>query len=211
VKMTMSALDGIGLRHGTDKSSAHHDFLRHYESCLGLRTTPIQTLLEIGVYDGASLRTWHEFLPETSIIGLDIDPRCKSFEGQNVTVELCDQSDVSQLTLAGVNHGPFDVVIDDGSHVWSHQILTFETLFPFVRPGGLYILEDIDTSYGSHIAAYGRESTITAAQYIIKLSNYLLAYTAVPMTDELDLRVRTFVPMIDSITFIRRSALIRRK
>jgi predicted O-methyltransferase YrrM len=209
--MTAEPLDSIGQRQGTDKSSAHHDYLRHYESYLRLQTNPIQTLLEIGVYDGASLRTWHEFLPDTRIVGIDIDPRCKAFEDKNVTVELCDQSDVTQLTRIGVNYGPFDVVIDDGSHIWSHQILSFETIFPFVRSGGLFIIEDIDTSYGHYTAAYGRDSTITAAQYVTKLANYVLAHTAANLGDEVDLRIRTFVPQIDSITFIKRSALIRRK
>jgi hypothetical protein len=209
--MATQLLDSIGRRHGTDKSSAHHDYLRHYEAHLGLLIEPIQSLLEIGVFDGASLKTWHEFLPDARITGVDIDPRCKEFEGPNVAVELRDQSDVSHLTEIGIKHGPFDVIIDDGSHIWSHQILTFETLFPFVRSGGLYICEDIDTSYGNHMSVYGHDSTISAAQYMIKLSNYVMAYTAVPVNAEIDLRFRTFVSIIDSITFIRRSALVRRR
>lgn len=203
-------LDQIGQRHGTDKSSTHHDFLRHYESFLG-QAAPIRTLLEIGVYDGASLRTWRDFLPDARIIGLDIDPRCLALSAANTHVELCDQSDATQLMAIGMRHGPFDLVLDDGSHIWSHQILTFETLFPFLRPGGTYILEDIDTSFGHYIAVYGQQSTLSAAQYVTKLANYLMASTAVSLQDELDLRMRTFVTMIDSITLIRRSAIIRRK
>jgi spermidine synthase len=209
--VTPGTLDQIGQRHGTDKCSTHHDYLRHYERYIGLHTAPIRTLLEIGVFDGGSLRTWHEFLPETRVIGLDVDPRCLEFAGPNTEVELCDQSDVSQLTAVGTKHGPFDVIIDDGSHIWSHQILTFETLFPFVAPGGLFIIEDIDTSYGHYISNYSRDSTTSAAQYVTKLANYVLASTAADLGQELDLRMRSFVALIDSITFIRRSALIRRK
>ena len=209
--MSSERLDDIGRRQGTDKSSAHHDYLRHYEVFLGLKKRPVETLLEIGIFDGASLRTWHEFLPETRIVGVDLDPRCKAFEEANVQVELCDQSDVTRLNAVGVRHGPFDVVIDDGSHIWSHQILTFETLFPFLNDDGLFIIEDIDTSFGHYISVYGRDSTISAAQYVTKLANYVLASTAVSMDDEKDLRVRSFVPLIDSISFIRRSAIIRRK
>jgi predicted O-methyltransferase YrrM len=206
-----SRLDEIGLRHGTDKSSAHHDYLRHYELHFGLMKAPIQSLLEIGVYDGASLRMWRDFLPDAHIICLDIDPRCKTFEGGNATVELCDQSDPWQLTAVGVKHGPFDLIIDDGSHIWSHQILTFETLVSFLAPGGLYIMEDIDTSFGHFIEVYGKDSTISAAQYLTKIMNYLVAATAADMTEERDLRIRTILPRIDSITFIRKSALIRLK
>ena len=207
----MVSLDKIGLRHGTDKSSAHHDYLRHYEIHLGLSKTPIRSLLEVGVYDGASLHMWREFFPEARIVCLDIDPRCKAFEGGNAKVELCDQSDSSQLVAVGVKHGPFDLIIDDGSHIWSHQILTFETLLSFVAPGGLYIMEDIDTSFGHFVEVYGQDSTISAAQYLTKIANYLIAATAAKMTQEPDLRIRSFLPRIDSITFIRKSALIRLK
>ena len=163
------------------------------------------------MYDGGSLRMWREFLPEAKIVGLDIDPRCKAFEGGNATVETCDQSNPEQLTAIGVKHGPFDVVIDDGSHIWSHQVLSFETLFPFVAPGGHFIIEDLDTSYGHYTEMYGRDSTISGAQYVSKMANYVLASTAGNLNQEMDLRMRVFVEQIDSITFIRRSAIIRRK
>ena len=204
-------LDAIGLLTGTDKSSAHHDFLRHYEGFLSQGRSPVKALLEIGVFNGSSLKMWQRFYPEAKITALDVDPRCLEFGGGNGQVLLCDQSDVEQLTNVAVNHGPFDVVVDDGSHIWSHQILTFETMFPYVAPGGAYILEDIDTSYGHHVPIYSRDSTTSAAQYISKIANYILASTAVDMNTEPDLRVRSFVKLIDSITFIRRSALIRRK
>jgi hypothetical protein len=207
----VSRLDEVGLRHGTDKSSSHHDYLRHYETHLELSRTPIGSLLEVGVYDGGSLRMWREFFPEARIVCLDIDPRCKAFEGGNAKVELCDQSDSSQLTAIGVKHGPFDVIIDDGSHIWSHQILTFETLLPFLAQGGLYIMEDIDTSFGNFVEVYGQDSTISAAQYLIKITNYLIAGKEARLNEEPDLRIRSFLPRIDSVVFIRKSALIRCK
>ena len=191
--MAAERLDDIGLRCGTDKSSAHHDYLRHYETYLKLQAAPIRSLLEIGVYDGASLRMWQQFLPKAKIVCLDIDPRCKEFEGGNATVEMCDQSDALQLNRIGVEHGPFDVVIDDGSHIWSHQILTFETLLPFMAPGGLFIIEDIDTSFGHYVKDYGKDSTTSAADYVGKLASYVLASTAADMAGETDLRMRAFV------------------
>ena len=209
--MAGQTLDEIGLTTGTDKSSAHHDYLRHYERFLRDGKTPVRSLLEVGVFNGWSLRMWQQFYPDAKIVALDVDPRCREFAGGNAQVVVCDQSDVEQLTKVARDHGPFDVVIDDGSHIWSHQILTFETMFPYVAPGGAFILEDIDTSYGHYVANYGQDSTISAAQYICKLANYVLASTAADLKAEPDLRARSFVRMIDSITFIRRSALIRRK
>ena len=206
--MASNTLDVIGLKEGTDKSSSHHDYLRHYEFYLGALRRPIRNLLEIGVYDGGSLRMWSEFLPDAQVTGLDIDPRCLEFSGGNATVLMCDQSDAQQLVDVAVKLGPFDVIIDDGSHIWSHQILTFETLFPFVAPGGVFIIEDIDTSFGHYMASYGRDSTLTAAQYVTKIANYVLGSTAAPLAQEPDLRIRSFVPRIDSVVFIRRSAII---
>jgi hypothetical protein len=204
-----SRLDEIGVRHGTDKSSSHHGYLDHYEIQLGLSKTPIRSLLEVGVFDGSSLRMWREFLPEARIVCLDIDPRCKAYEGGNATVELCDQSDPLQLNAIGVKYGPFDVIIDDGSHIWSHQIVTFETLFPFLAQGGLYIMEDIDTSFGHFVNNYGQDSTVSAAQYLNKVTNHLIAAGAANIMEEPDLRIRGMIPRLDSITFIRKSALIR--
>ncbi len=209
--MAPQTLDDIGLETGTDKSSAHHDYLRHYEQILNQSKIPTRVLLEVGVFNGWSLRMWQKFYPDAKIIALDIDPNCLQYSNGNAQVEVCDQSDVEQLTNIARKHGPFDVVIDDGSHIWSHQILTFETIFPYVSPGGIFILEDIDTSFGKHISNYSQNSTLSAAQYITKIANYILASTAIDLTSEPDLRVRSFVHMIDSITFIRRSVLIRRK
>ncbi len=207
--MSDNSLESIGLRNGTDKSSLVHNYLHHYQAQLGLGRYPVRTVLEIGVLDGASLRTWHEFMPDAVIIGMDIDERCKAFEVLGIKVEIGDQGDVTQLVATAVAHGPFDLIIDDGSHFWSHQILTFETLLPFLRPGGLYILEDIDTSFGHYTEIYGKPGTRSAAQYVARLGEYILSDPLLDLTAEPDLRIRKFVSMIESITYIRRSALIR--
>ena len=209
--VTRNSLDEIGRRHQTDKSSAHHDYLRHYETLIAGMTIPVRSLLEIGVFDGGSLKMWSEFLPETKITGLDLDPRCLAFSTGNTTVEVCDQSNVLHLSSIGSRHGPFDIILDDGSHIWSHQILTFEVLFPFLNAGGAYVIEDLDTSFGHYIKDYGKDSTLSAAQYVCKLSTYLMASTAGDLSSEKDLRMRTFMKVIDSITLIRRSAVIRKR
>lgn len=68
------SLDSIGLRYGTDKASPSNDFLSFYERYFEpLRGRPIK-LLEIGVMDGASLRTWRDYFPNGTIIGVDINP-----------------------------------------------------------------------------------------------------------------------------------------
>ena len=71
-----------------------------------------------------------------------------------------DQSDVHFLKQMKVdlNHEQFDIIVDDGSHVPWHQLFTFEIMFDtWLKPGGLYIIEDVETSYwdGSHPKIYG--------------------------------------------------------
>ncbi len=72
-------------------------------------------------------------------------------------------------------------------------------------------MEDIDTSFGNFVEVYGQDSTISAAQYLIKITNYLIAGKEARLNEEPDLRIRSFLPRIDSVVFIRKSALIRCK
>lgn len=143
-------LHQIGLKHGTDKA-AFHGYCDFYEQELqGLNP---KRILEIGVKDGASLRMWKEFYPDAEVVGIDINepievPGCKVFK--------MDQTDVYHLlTLGG-----FDLIIEDGSHMTLHQQITFMFLFNnSLHPGGIYIIEDIHTSFytgyiNSHFTTY---------------------------------------------------------
>ena len=79
----MSLLDKIGVECGTDKSSLLHDYLKKYEKYLPFdRETPIK-ILEIGILEGESLCVWKNFFPNSTIIGVDINPYCKKFESDN--------------------------------------------------------------------------------------------------------------------------------
>ena len=112
------------------------------------------TVLEIGVNLGGSLRLWKEYFgPDTTIVGIDITPACAAFENveERVFVRIGDQSDPGFLASVVEEFGPFDIVIDDGSHVVSHQIASFNALFhKGVAAGGLYLVEDLETSYWGH-------------------------------------------------------------
>ena len=109
-----------------------------------LREEPI-TVLEIGVKTGASIRLWQRYFPNARIVGVDIRPRELSNAKRIVLVQ-GDQSDRSFLERLARDYGPFGLIIDDGSHVPSHQILTFEALFPHLLSGGVYVCEDVHTS-----------------------------------------------------------------
>ncbi|MCR4334665.1 MAG: class I SAM-dependent methyltransferase [Patescibacteria group bacterium] len=104
-------------------------------------------LLEIGIQGGGSLYTWKEFFPQAKIIGIDIDESCKQYEGENVKIYIGSQEDGDFLKMVEKNEGPFDIVIDDGGHTMKQQIITFKTLFPLLKEGGIYVIEDLHTSY----------------------------------------------------------------
>ena len=120
------------------------------------------TVLEIGIFHGGSLQMWREYFGRrATIVAIDIDERTKELEEPGVTIEIGDQGDEAFLRSIAERHGPFDIVIDDGSHRFRHQITSIETLWPSVKDGGVYLIEDLHTSYWPEVdgGGLGVEST----------------------------------------------------
>lgn len=150
----------------TDKQNPDHSFagqnyLHHYERHLAhLRAKPIK-LLEIGVFKGCSLRLWRDYFPLGDIHGLDSNSACKAHIAQRISVHIGDQADPA--VLAGLaTLGPWDVIIDDGSHKVPELIASYRGLIDHVKPGGFYVLEDLGMAYGgtnkrSDVDAFLRE------------------------------------------------------
>ncbi len=111
------------------------------------RPRPVR-MLEIGVYKGGSLRMWQDYFHgDSTIVGIDIRKECKALEGGNIRVRIGSQDDPAFLKRLVKEFGPFDIVLDDGSHQNAHVIRSFETLYPLLSPTGLYMVEDCHTSY----------------------------------------------------------------
>lgn len=140
-------LDKIGKSHGTDKSSDIHDYLRKYEKYLPFNRYNGISILEIGVLDGASLKTWNEYYFKSSIVGIDVNPDCKKYESESIKIEIGSQTDMDFLDFIIEKYPKFDMIIDDGSHINSDVIQTFKKLFQHLNPQGVYIVEDTCTSY----------------------------------------------------------------
>lgn len=119
------------------------------------------SVLEIGVYRGGSMRMWSRFFgPEARLVGVDIDPVALVSAGEHYTVVLADQGDPDAMRKVAQEHGPFDVIIDDGGHTMVQQITSIETLFPMLNEGGVYLVEDCHTSYwDEYDGGRGREGT----------------------------------------------------
>ena len=105
-------------------------------------------LLEFGIWHGGSLQMWRHYLgPQAQIVGVDINPACSQFAEPGIDVVIGDQAQPETHRRLRERYGTFDVVIDDGGHTMEQQITTFRELYPAVKPGGLYLAEDLHTSY----------------------------------------------------------------
>jgi len=155
IPISLNTLTDIGLKFKTDKVYSDHTFfnknyMNHYEKYFEeIRYLPIK-FLEIGVLDGASLRTWREYFPNSEIHGIDIRPECKAQEDlqNNIHVHIIDCSDEDSLNIFKQQYTSyFDVILDDGSHINDITLLTFQVLYHCVKPIGYYIIEDLGTTY----------------------------------------------------------------
>ncbi len=202
-------LDEIGLTFGTDKSSAHHDYLRFYERFFGERRTSAGSVLEIGIFGGASLRTWEAYFERATIIGADIDPSTRRFAQGRIAVEIIDQSNLEALVALALKHAPFDIIIEDGSHHWEHQITTLRTLFPFLKPGGIYIVEDLQTNYGEMAKAFRGVASSSCMEYLKRATDLRVADDMIDVSREEDAFLRTYARRMN-LTFYRRACLIEK-
>lgn len=144
----MRSLLEIGISTGTDKCSTHQYHLCYEKHFSALRDKGL-SLLEIGVQEGASLKMWEEYFQRAHIFGVDVNASCKRYESERTKIMIGDQADRVFLRMAAQRTGPLDIVIDDGGHSMVQQMTSFEELFPFLRPGGIYVIEDLESSYDS--------------------------------------------------------------
>lgn len=104
--------------------------------------------LEIGVDEGGSLEVWRKYLgQQATIFGIDINPACANRVDAPNQCRIGSQDDPSFLHGVVEEMGGVDVVLDDGSHMVPHQVVSFAALFPLLSEGGLYLIEDMHTSY----------------------------------------------------------------
>ncbi len=138
----------------------HHYFDIYHKHFARFRgRSPV--VMEIGVFHGGSLQMWHHYFgPGARLVGIDIDPRCRRFGDESTTILVGDQSDRRFLAEVRGRVPHIDILIDDGGHTMAQQIITFEELYPYVQPDGIYLCEDIHTSFIPEFGGgYRREGT----------------------------------------------------
>jgi methyltransferase family protein len=133
------------------------------------------TYLEIGVQKGGFLQLMQEYLGEQArVIGIDIDPACAALEDEGKEIHIGDQSDTDFMDYLARERGPFDIIIDDGGHTADQQIASFLSLFPALREGGIYLVEDLHASFwqGFQDSRFGIGFYDFAKGLVEKLSGY---------------------------------------
>jgi len=145
----------IALKHGTDKVG-YHNYEYVYGQLLGpMRFNSELNFLEIGLGcgmpygPGKSIPVWQEYLPNALISILEYDETCaRPFEKEVNKLYIVDQRDKEKMRKVGEQGGPYDIIVDDGGHSRKMQINSLIALWPSVKKrGGIYIIEDIFTSY----------------------------------------------------------------
>jgi len=145
-------LNLIGKYYGTDKVTVHNYtpiYMTHFRK---LRNRKVK-LLEIGIggYNnptkgGRSLKMWKSYFRKGMIYGIDIFDKSQIQENR-IIVFKGDQTDIDLLNRITIETGKLDIIIDDGSHINNHVIKTFTILFQKLKKGGIYVIEDTQTSY----------------------------------------------------------------
>ena len=153
-------LTKLGYIYGTDKVGEHF-YTEHYQTHFKKFRSKKINLLEIGVggmknplQGGESLRMWKKFFPLAKIFSIDIYDK-SAIQEKNIKIFKGNQVDKDFLEDVCNEIGEIDIVIDDGSHMNDHVIESFKILFPKLKDGGIYVVEDTQTSYWEH---YGGDS-----------------------------------------------------
>jgi hypothetical protein len=125
-------------------------YLPFYDEIFEKYRTQNLSLLEIGIQNGGSLETWKTFFSEAKVfIGCDIDERCSNlqYDDSRVNVVVGDANQPNTINKITNICNNFEIIIDDGSHKSVDILNSFFIYFPFVKPGGLYVIEDTHTLY----------------------------------------------------------------
>ena len=144
------------------------------------------TILEIGVWNGGSLKMWQDYFGNgVQIIGIDNNPECKQFEQDNIEIFIGSQDDEELLNNIIAKYPNVDVVLDDGSHMMRHMKKSFEVLYPKISDNGVYAVEDTHTCYWEEYeGGLGKSDTfIEFAKFKIDEISAVHSRNTVPVTD----------------------------
>jgi len=181
---------------GTLVHKWHHYFEIYDQYFHRFRNKPV-VILEIGVFHGGSLLMWRDYFgDQAKIFGIDVNPRLKELEAENIKIFIGSQSDPKFLQSIKDQIPPIDILIDDGGHKMKQQIITFQEMFEKVQPDGIYICEDTQTSYQLGYGG-GHKRMGTFIEYTKNFIDSLHAYHS----EQGSLQVNSFTRSVRSIHY----------
>ncbi len=178
-----------------------------YDKHFGRFRNSDAVILEIGVSQGGSLQMWKEYFGEgAKIYGIDVDSRCKQLEAENIGIFIGSQSDKNFLMEVKSQIPKIDILVDDGGHTMVQQITSFEELFDHVKDDGVYLCEDVHTSYRIKYGG-GHKRGGTFIEYSKNFIDYLNAYHS----EQKSLRPNHFTRSVDSVHFYDSIVVIEKR
>lgn len=164
-------------------------------------------LLEVGVSRGGSLQMWADYFGKGSkFFGIDIDPRCKEFERKNIEILIGSQSDKHFLKEVKNKIPKVDILIDDGGHYMDQQITTLKILFNHIKEDGVYLCEDLHTSYWLYFGG-GYQRNGTFIEYSKSLIDQLNAFHS----EQKEFIPDDFTRSVDSIHYYDSVLVVHKK
>lgn len=177
---------------------------RHFAAYRGQSLTAI----EIGVFNGGSLRMWRDYFgPQATIVGVDVNPECKQFSEPGIEIVIGDQGDRGFLRSLADRYPNFAILIDDGGHRMHQQNATFEELYPRLRSDGVYLCEDTHTSYNPNFGG-GYQQPQSFIETIKPLIDSLHAFHSI---DQSQFSPNDFTRSTDSLHFYDSVVVIEKK
>lgn len=135
-------------QYSTDKHTEHKYFELIYNDLFFPICKDVKKFIEIGSYTGQSLELWRDYFKDAIIYGLDINFSNIYLRSEDrIILQNVDQSSREQLINFNTEHNEVDVILDDGSHTMHDQQITLAILFKMLKSGGIFIIEDLHTSY----------------------------------------------------------------
>ena len=187
----------------TDK--LQHGYLDKYDFFLSKFRAEQFNLLELGVFNGGSLRMWKKYFPKAEIYGVDIDKNCKKYEESRIHVRIMDLSSIENLkSLFDIQP---QIIVDDASHFWSHQISSLMTLFEVLPSGGVFIMEDMETSVNTDLYPGYNDFEISAYDVCERVARVVMSKREDSVGDLLSKEITRIGMATDLIAMIKGSCI----
>ncbi|MCR5701955.1 MAG: class I SAM-dependent methyltransferase [Lachnospiraceae bacterium] len=164
-------------------------------------------IVEVGVFKGGSMQMWKHWLGDKAqVIGVDIDEHVKEYEEDRIKIEIGSQSDREFWKYFREKYPRVDIFLDDGGHTMEQQIVTFEEMFPHISNGGVYLCEDLHTSYWDNFGG-GYKEAGSFVEYSKNFIDYIHAWHSIQFEENQYTRSMNSIHYYNSMCVIEKQEM----